>query len=111
MNINYCFKCSRLVQTMVGLNKRLLEMVDHKGYLPLQYAAGNCLHNIVIKFIISMHPQALIIRTKRYGCLLLHLLLQFNFRQNSLEYFSDSEYLQSMHCFDKDNSKFICSIP
>ena len=45
---------------MVGLKNDLLKVADWCGYLPLHCAAQRCPENVTIKFMINVHPQALV---------------------------------------------------
>ena len=93
-----------LVQLIVGLNEGLIKEVDKSGHLPLHHAASNCPETCVLKHLTSVCPQGLTTR-RSDGCMPLHLLMQCDFRQGSMECFLDMECLQCMSCYTNDGSK------
>ena len=90
---------------MVGLKEDLLKMADENGYLPLHHAARNCPDNDVFKFMIDVHPQALVTMCRLERCVPLHMLLKCNYRSGALRHFLIDQYLHSMDCVDKRGSK------
>ena len=93
-----------MVQLIVGLNEKLIKEVDKKGYLPLHHAATTSPETGVLKYLMSVCPQALM-TTSSEGTLPLHLVMKHNFRPGSMKYFFDTEYLQCMSCYSNEASK------
>ena len=93
-----------MVQLIVGLNEKLIKEVDKKGYLPLHHAATTSPETGVLKYLISVYPQALITMSSE-GTLPLHLVMKHNFRPGSMKYFFDPECLQCMSCYSNLASK------
>ena len=86
------------------MNEVLIAEVDKKGCLPLHHAAMSCPETGVLKHLTSVCPQALATRTTE-GTLPLHLLMKYNFRPGSMQYFFDKEFLQGIGCYSNEGSK------